>query len=176
MNPDNALIKQLALTDDFKATQLAAQVEMMLIEAGFVWDDLYTSLPREVTALLSQDDLAALFQAHGAEPITVEHDAAIARRLLVLIAEDPALSPILAVAFKNYDRLDRKLMAKTVLAVGTTVALLMLIASTEIQVEGENWSIKKNAVTSEQIEAIADIIPQLPNQGNEQVRLPGTSR
>lgn len=161
------LLKKVALTDDFKATRLVGILETMLAETEPVWRDLHAATENEFKETLPLDNVIGLLRDHGASLLADADAVTTARLLLVLFAEEDTLAPMLSAAFERYEGDDTEMVASIIVTTGAVVALLMLVAATEFEIKGRNWSIRKGAVSAEQIKAIKDLLPKLPTSGTD---------
>lgn len=83
-----------------------------------------------------------------------EDSARIARITLEQMAQDDGLSDALVKSWEDYD--PQELFVEAILAVGLVASMMLLVSTTEIELEFRGVKIKKGKATAEQIKAIAE--------------------
>ena len=96
------------------------------------------------------------------DTVLPQNDALIlSRRILSLYTHDQAMVQVAEYALDHW--VDNRQSTKVILSSGLIAALLMFMASTSFTIKADWGEIKKEAVTEEQISAVADIIKELAN-------------
>jgi hypothetical protein len=80
--------------------------------------------------------------------------ARIARVTLEQMAQDDGLSDALVKSWEEYD--PQELFVEMILAVGLVASMILLVSTTEIELEFKGVKIKKGKATADQIKAIAE--------------------
>ena len=83
-----------------------------------------------------------------------EDSVQIARITLQQVAQDDGLSEALVKSWEEYD--PQELFVELILAVGLVASMMLLVSTTEIEIEFKGVKIKKGKATAEQIKAIAE--------------------
>jgi hypothetical protein len=106
---------------------------------------------KDIAELKAIDTLDGETRKRGLGP---EDSARIARVTLEQIAQDSGLSHALVKSWEEYN--PQELFIETILAVGLVASMILLISTTEIELEFKGVKIKKGKATAEQIKAIAE--------------------
>ena len=83
-----------------------------------------------------------------------EDSSRIARLTLEHMAQDYGLADALVKSWEEYD--PQELFVEAILAVGLVASMMLLVSTTEIELEFKGVKIKKGKATTEQIKAIAE--------------------
>ncbi|MBS9405438.1 hypothetical protein KG088_17670 [Halomonas sp. TRM85114] len=154
------LIKRVQQLDDPMAIRLLEQF------SGRVFEGMETPVSEMVDGVIPEVKNTAFFQhalslseAEQSRPLPVQQSAEIARALLLIFAQDPAMAPALGQALDEYQ--DDQLMVGTILATGVAVSMIIVAATTRLKVKMANVEIVKDALSEGQQKTLFEALPKL---------------
>lgn len=154
----NDLIDRIEAASAYELVGVVNKIVDDVLGTGISITDLHTNLPINLKAQFTIDDLKATLEETGGETLSETESAAKAKEVLLAAAPDPQLSRLLEAALETYEAEDTRMNVGSILATGSVLALLMLVATTEIEIEVGPVRVQKHQVTPEQIHAFEKII------------------
>ena len=125
------LLKRIQELDDFKALRLYEHMSDMLFDAMTSdAEELMSHLPDSVASTLDIQKIRQADASFFTKPLDGEQAVAFARTTLELLATNPSTSALLKNELDNWR--DEAMVAETILAIGSSISLIMLFATSEI--------------------------------------------
>lgn len=138
---------------DVEAVHFLEHFGKQLFE-GTTPDAVMNGVSPELKDLAELSELDNLDEETRGKRLEPEDSIGIARITLQQMAQDGGLSDALVRSWEEYD--PQELFVETILAVGLVASMMLLISTTEIELEFKGVKIKKGKATAEQIKAIAE--------------------
>ena len=154
-------LKQLALANDFEASQIVEVVFELIARSGIELAELMDAATPEIKDTLEAAGLSQVPTDRIDTILQPELAASTSRALLVALAEDNDASSLLNAAIEHYVVSDTRLKAGVSLRLGAVIAVLMVLASCEVEITGDNWRVHKQIVSPQQVEVISEIVSGL---------------
>lgn len=121
---------------------------------GTTPDAVRNGVSPELKALAEFRELDHLDVETRGKRLEPEDSVRIARIILQQVAQDDGLSEALVKSWEEYD--PQELFVESILAVGLVASMILLVSTTEIDIEFKGIKIKKGKATAEQIKAISE--------------------
>lgn len=154
------LIERLQQLDDHKAIRLLEQF------AGRIFEGMETPMDEMLNGVIPEVKNTAFFQQalslsqeEQGRPLPEHQSAEVARALLLTFAQDPDMAPALAQTLHEYR--DDQLMVGAILATGVAVSMIIVAATTRLQVKIGDGEIIKDAASEGQLKALLGALPKL---------------
>jgi hypothetical protein len=113
-------------------------------------------IPAELKAQAPFEHVLKMSGKERARPLPEGESARIARDILAVFAKDPAFAPSLAQALEEYR--DDKLLAAEILATGTALSMVIVAATTTLEVTIGKVKIKKTTASADLLKSITELV------------------
>lgn len=149
------LKKRLQAMDDFQIVRFFEAFGQELIAGtGVSLDELTARIPAPTRAVAGVSQLEQLTPEQAETVLDPATSAAMARRILLALADDETFAPLLEQALATYR--DEELVADVVLAVGMVASVLLMTAATEVEGKIAGVKFKKRKVDPELVKAVVE--------------------
>ena len=147
--------ERLAGMDDFQVVRFfEAFAQHLLTNSDTPFDAVRRGIPGSTRALSEWRALEALTPDQAERLVAPQDAAAMARRILIHLADDPTFASALDEFLASYR--DDALVADVILAVGLVASVLMMVASTAFKAKFGNVEIEKHTLDVDTIKAILE--------------------
>ena len=150
----SSLKDKINALDDFQVVRFFEYFGQELLSSAEVSpEQIKAGIPDSIRTITGFAELESITPRQAKHTLDLGTSAPlVARTILLSLADDEALAPVLQEAVDTYS--DEELPADVVLAVGVAVALILIAATTEFEVEIWGMKIKKSQAKRELVEAI----------------------
>lgn len=148
--------------------QLDDHTSIRLLEAfsDRVFEGMETPVGEMVNNVIPEVKNTAFFQqalslseAEQSRPLPEQQSAEIARTLLLVFALDPDMAPVLAQTLDDYR--DDRLMVGAILATGIAVSMIIVAATTQLEIKTANTKIIKKPLSEDLQKTLLNALPKV---------------
>ena len=148
-----SLTERIRAMDDFRIVRFFDHFgKAVLNNTDLSMDEALSSVPDQMRALPGFEQVENLSPEKTDSYLSTEDSAQLARRVLLVISQDPTLVPILESELNNFS--DDKLVVDVILSVGLIAIMILITATTEVKISNGKVTIKKGAASPELVHEV----------------------
>lgn len=155
------MVEKLNSLDDFHAVEFLQHLSQMLLD-GVVddVDHLLEGVPSSIREKSEYTVIKNLALGETEAEFTDAESIAISRKLLEVLAQDPAISPLVEQAWDTYSGMTLD-TSKTILSTALAAVMVIFAATSEAEFKVGDATFKKEAASPELVQAIVAPITEI---------------
>jgi hypothetical protein len=147
--------ERLTAMDDFQVVRFfEAFAQQLMASSRTSFEAVQEGVPGSTRTLSEWQAIESLTPDQAGRLVAPKEAAAVARKILLHLADDPVYGPALSDFLTSYR--DDALVAEVILAVGLVASVLMMVASTAFKAKFGSVEIEKHTLDANTIKTILE--------------------